>query len=67
MIFKILVIIIMLIILGALGSGLIYLVKDRGTSSRTVKALTWRIALSVTLFLLLLIAFALGWIKPHGI
>lgn len=67
MIFKILVIIVMLIILISLGSGLVYLVRDRGESTRTVKALTWRIGLSVTLFLLLLIAYALGWIKPHGI
>ena len=44
-----------------------FVVRDEGKSQRTVKALTWRIALSLGLFLFLLIAFALGWISPHGI
>lgn len=36
-------------------------------SSRTVNALTVRIALSVALFILLLVAWAAGWIQPHGL
>jgi hypothetical protein len=54
-------------IVGSLGAGLVFMLKDRGQSDRTVKALTVRIALSVTLFLLLLLGFATGIIKPHGI
>ncbi len=54
-------------ILVSLGSALLYLIKDHGTGKRTVKALTWRIGLSVSLFLLLLLAHQLGWIESTGI
>lgn len=54
-------------ILFSLGSALYYLVHDRDNSDRIVKALTWRIGLSLLLFVLLIISFALGWITPHGI
>ncbi|WP_028387945.1 twin transmembrane helix small protein [Legionella fairfieldensis] len=57
----------MLIILIALGSGLVFLVRDGGHSKRTVKALTWRIGLSLILFLFLFLAFSAGWIKPHAL
>lgn len=57
----------MLVILIALASGLIFLVRDEGKSKRTVKALTWRIALSLGLFLFLLLAFSLEWIHPHPV
>ena len=67
MLAKTLVIVVFLIILGSLASGLVFLVKDKGQGDRTVKALTWRIGLSVSLFLLLLILFATGLITPHGV
>lgn len=69
MLFKILVIVIILAIMWSLGSGLFYLVRERDAkdSARVAKALTWRIGLSLFLFLLLFLAFALGWIKPHGV
>ena len=67
MITKTIVIILMLIILASLGSGLLFLLKDDGKTNRTVKALTWRICLSLTLFLFILLTFVLGWIKPHFI
>ena len=43
---KIIVLLFILVILGSLGCALFYLVKDRGQSDRTVKALTVRIAVS---------------------
>ncbi len=64
---KFFVIIVLLAILFSLGSAGVYLVKDRGAGDRTARALTWRIGLSVALFLLLIIAYALGWIRPHGL
>lgn len=67
MLTKAIIIIVMLIILFSLGSGLVFLVRDEGKTKRTVKALTWRIALSLVLFLFLFIAFSLGWIKPHAV
>ncbi|HIN82215.1 MAG TPA: DUF2909 domain-containing protein, partial [Chromatiales bacterium] len=38
----------------------------RNTSARTLKALTWRIGLSVALFILLMVGYATGLIQPHG-
>jgi hypothetical protein len=53
-------------ILVSLGSALIYLVKDRGQSSRTVKALTFRVGLSIALFVILMLGYWLGLIQPRG-
>ena len=55
------------VILAALFSGLFFLVRDQGRSTRTVKALTWRIGLSLALFVLLLAGYYFGLIQPHGI
>jgi hypothetical protein len=67
MIIKVLIVLVLLAIVGSLASGLVFLVKDHGQSTRTVKALTVRIALSVSLFALLVLGYALGLVKPHGI
>ncbi|GHH55760.1 hypothetical protein GCM10009090_24490 [[Pseudomonas] boreopolis] len=50
-----------------LGAGLYYLLNDRGQTKRTVRALTWRIGLSVALILLVVLGIYTGLIKPHGI
>ncbi|HKU14811.1 MAG TPA: twin transmembrane helix small protein [Steroidobacteraceae bacterium] len=55
----------LLAIVLSLGSALISLVRNKGESSRMVQALTLRIGLSVLLFVLLLVAWRLGWIEPH--
>lgn len=65
MIFKWLVLLFVLIIFYSLGSALFYLIRDGYNSKRMVKALTWRVILSVSLFVLIMIAYALGWIHPH--
>jgi 4-hydroxybenzoate polyprenyltransferase len=68
MLVKAIIILFLLIILYSLGSALFYLVRDKKTDqTRVVKALSWRIGLSMLLFLLLMLAFALGWIQPHTI
>jgi hypothetical protein len=64
---KILILIVLAAILASLGSGLFHLVKDERDSKRTVNALTIRIALSVLLFVLLLVAYLNGSIQPHGL
>jgi len=51
----------------SLGSALYFLVRDRDNSDRIVKALTWRIGLSILLFVFLFFAFAMGWITPHRV
>ena len=53
-------------ILGSLGSALFYLMRDKGTSNKTVNALTVRIGLSVALFLFLLFYHWMGWIETTG-
>lgn len=56
----------MIAIVVSLGSALYHLLVKREHSEQTVKALTVRIGLSLTLFILLFVAFAAGIIKPHG-
>jgi hypothetical protein len=65
MFLKIAVVVVLLVILFSLGSGLVFLVQDKGRSHRTVKALTVRIALSLGLFILLMLAYAFGLIAPQ--
>ncbi|GAA3926227.1 twin transmembrane helix small protein [Luteimonas lutimaris] len=57
----------LLVILWNLGAGLYYMLVDKGQTKRTVNALTKRIALSVALILLVILAIWMGWITPHGI
>lgn len=66
LLYKTIIIIFLLLILASLTSGLYYLIRDRGMSDRTVKALTVRIGLSLALFFLLIIGFATGVIQPGG-
>lgn len=51
-------------ILVALGSALLFLVRDRGSTNRTVNALTVRVALSVLLLLFIWFSYWMGWISP---
>ena len=57
----------LILIVWNLGAGLYYLLVDKGQSKRTVNALTRRIALSIALILLVVLAIKMGWITPHGI
>ena len=62
-----LIIAFLILIVWNLGAGLYYMLVDKGESKRTVDALTRRIALSVGLILLVVLAIKMGWIQPHGI
>ncbi len=53
-------------ILLSLGSALFYLVRDKGTTNRTVNALTVRVGISVALFLFILFSYWMGWIQPRS-
>ena len=55
------------VILWNLGAGLYYMLVDKGTTKRTVNALTRRIAISIALILLVALAIYMGWITPHGV
>jgi hypothetical protein len=54
-------------IIVSLGVALRFMTKRNDGSSGTVNALTVRIALSVALFAFLMLAWAAGWIQPHGL
>ncbi len=51
------------LILASLGSALYYLIRDKGRSTNTVRMLTVRVALSIALFLLLMLGYKLGFIS----
>jgi hypothetical protein len=53
------------LILASLGSALYFLVKDKGSSRRTVKALTWRVVFSIALFTMLMLAYHFGLINTR--
>ena len=67
MLVKIVIIILFLLIIGSLASALIGLLKSGTDDNRTVKALTYRIGLSVLAFIILMIGAKFGWIQPHGL
>jgi hypothetical protein len=57
---RIVVVILMIAILASMGSALFHLLRERSRSERMVKALTIRVGLSVSLFLLLMAGFYFG-------
>jgi branched-subunit amino acid transport protein AzlD len=64
---KIVVAIAFVLIIGSLASALFFLMRDKGRSNRTVQALAMRVGLSITLFLLVLFSYKMGWIQPTGL
>ena len=64
---KIFVAIAFILILASLGSALFFMMRDKGRSNRTVNALAMRVGLSITLFLLVLFSYKMGWIQPTGL
>lgn len=54
-------------ILYTLASSFYFLVKDAGDGERTVRRLSWRVALSLGLIIMMWIGFQLGWIEPQGV
>ncbi len=64
---KIVVILFLILIVGSLGSALFYLMRDKGGSDRTVKALTIRVGLSLGLFVLLMAGYYFGLIPSRGL
>ncbi|MFN3886076.1 MAG: twin transmembrane helix small protein [Aquabacterium sp.] len=68
---KTLIVIALLGIVGALALAGRAMLRDgrdgQPKTNRMVRALAWRVALSVALFLFILISYKLGWIQPTGI
>lgn len=67
LLFKLIIVILLLFIIISLFTALYRINKDKGHSSRTVKALAVRVGLSAFLLGLILIGAHFGWITPHGL
>ncbi|HEU5282958.1 MAG TPA: twin transmembrane helix small protein [Burkholderiales bacterium] len=64
---RFLVLLFLVVIVASLGSALYYMIRDKGHSKRTLNALTVRIALSIVLFVLLMVGYATGLIPRGGL
>lgn len=63
---RLIVVAVLVTIIAFLGSALYQLARRQRDPDRMLRALTWRIGLSVGLFLTLLVLWRLGLISPHG-
>jgi len=63
---RMVVVLLVLAIVVSLFSGLVSLYRDRGSGERTARLLTWRIGLSMLLFVLLLAGFRFGLIPGYA-
>lgn len=59
-------------ILGALAFAGVSMVRNREGEGREKKptmmrALAWRVGISVALFLVILLSYLMGWIQPTGV
>lgn len=67
LLFKLILVILLLFVVGSLFTALYFLVKDPSRSKRVVRSLSWRIGLSLFILLLLFIGIQVGLITPHGV
>jgi len=68
---KIMVALAFLAILASLGAALFFMLRDgrdgRAKTSNMARALALRVGLSVLLFICILVAWKLGYIRPTGL
>jgi Protein of unknown function (DUF2909) len=64
---KPLIVLTLLAIVASLGKALFSMSSGPEHSARVVQALSWRIGLSVALFVSLVLSYHLGWIAPHTV
>ncbi|MFL2555795.1 MAG: twin transmembrane helix small protein [Gammaproteobacteria bacterium] len=64
--FKIYILALFILIGISLVSGLFFLAKDESNSKRLVTSLTFRVTLSILLFISLLVGYKFGLVSPHG-
>lgn len=57
---KILVVVLLILVLVSLFSALFFMYRDKGNSRRMVTALTFRIVLSIAIFLILIGSYYFG-------
>lgn len=59
---KIILMVLLALVLVSLFSGLYFMYRDKGQTRRTVIALTIRVALSVTIFVIVIVGYFMGWL-----
>jgi DUF2909 family protein len=62
---KPLIVLTLLAIVASLGKALFSMSSGPEHAARVVQALSWRIGLSVALFVSVILSYHLGWISPH--
>jgi hypothetical protein len=62
---KPLIVLVLLTIVASLGKALFSMSSGPENSVRVLEALSWRIGLSVALFVGILASYHFGWISPH--
>jgi Protein of unknown function (DUF2909) len=64
---RIIVIVALIAVVGALFTALVFLYRDRGHGNRVVIALAIRVLLSMALIAFLVFSWWMGWISPEGL
>ena len=59
---KIILALLLFLVLVSLFCGLYFMYRDKGKSRRTVIALTIRVALSITIFVIVIAGMIMGWL-----
>jgi hypothetical protein len=65
--YKLAVVVVLVAIVGSLGNAMYHMSSGPEHAAQTVRALTFRISLSLALFLLLLAGWYFGVVTPHGV
>jgi hypothetical protein len=68
---KVAIVIALIAIVAALASAGVFMMREgrdgRPKSGKMMRALAWRVGLSVLLFLCIIGAYRMGWIQPTGV
>jgi hypothetical protein len=64
---KWIIVVAFILIIGSLASAMFFLIRDRGRTRNTARALGFRVGFSIALFLLILFANRMGWIESTGV
>ncbi|MCQ9617722.1 DUF2909 domain-containing protein [Paenalcaligenes niemegkensis] len=62
----VLIVVMFFVIILSMAVSLVFLLKDKQGTNNLAVALTWRVGLSIALFLGVLGAHALGWLPSTG-
>ncbi|MCK0537254.1 twin transmembrane helix small protein [Alcanivorax quisquiliarum] len=64
---KLVVLLLLAAVAISLFRGLSAVVRNKGKEGATVRALTWRVAFSVAVVVVLFLSMWMGWLQPHDV